>query len=248
MKMKNLRENTGRMKKAGPTLTPDGKTLLGGKCLCGDSCRNQDDGRAFCRCSHHAAEYREIGELRADYRAEQLRRHMASLLAGPARSELTGVGFNLTRNMGEAEELVQATCSKAFQYAAIYDPRRPLMGWLKTILRNAFIDGKRYARNFVSLEIPNHVGGDVTIGESLADSGVPIEVRMEQEEEAAVLWRAIAELPEAVQRAVSLCDLEGMTYEAAAAQLGVPMGSIRSRISRGRQALREKIQHLTLIP
>ena len=241
-------ENTGRMKKAGPTLTPDGKTLVGGKCLCGDSCRNQDDGRAFCRCSHHAAEYREIGELRADLRTEQLRQHMASLLAGPDRFELTGVGLKLTQNMPEAEELVQAACVKALQHADIYDPCRSLMAWLKTILRNAFYDSMRHARNYVSLELPIHTDGDVTIGDSLPESGVPIEVRLEQEEAATALLQAIAELPKAVQRAVSLCDLEGLTYEAAADQLGVPMGSIRSRISRGRQALREKIQRAALIP
>jgi RNA polymerase sigma-70 factor (ECF subfamily) len=242
MKMKT-NANTGRMKKAGPTLTPDGKTLVGGKCGCGRACGNREDGRSFCRCSHHAAEYGEIAELRVELRTEQLRQDIDAVWLGPDRAELTGFGFSLTQNMTEAEELVQATCFKAFQNAAIYDPRRSLMAWLKTILRHAYYDSRRHSRHYVSLDFPVDAEG-LTLGDTLADSGVPVEVRMEQEGGTAALLQAMAELPKAVRRVVSLCDLEGLTYEAAAAHLGIPLGTIRSRISRGRQALREKIGRL----
>jgi RNA polymerase sigma-70 factor (ECF subfamily) len=79
----------------------------------------------------------------------------------------------------------------------------------------------------------------------LAAPDVPVEVRMERERETAALLRAMAELPKAVRRPVSLCDLEGLTYEAAAVRLGVPMGTVRSRLARGRRLLRENVCRLT---
>ncbi len=235
-------ENTGRMKKAGPTLTPDGKTLLRGKCPCGKSCGNRGDGGGFCRCAHHADEYREIADLLGELRTEELRRDMDSLLIGPGRSELTAFALGLTKNLPEAEELVQAACCRAFQYAAVYDSRRPLLRWLRTILRNLFLDGKRHSRLCVSLEM--ETGGGFTLLDSLADPDVPIEVRMERAGGEAVLYRAMAGLPREVRRSVSLRDLEGMSYEAVAARLGVPLGTVRSRICRGRRLLRERVDLL----
>jgi RNA polymerase sigma-70 factor (ECF subfamily) len=245
MKMKTY-ANTGRMKKAGPTLTPDGKTLVGGKCECGKACGNRDDGGKFCRCSHHAGEYREIAELRGELRAEQLRRDLDSLLAGPERSELEAYGLTLARNLPEAEELVQAACFKALRCAAIYDPRRPLMAWLKTILRNAFCDGRRQSRLTVSLDVEAEDGGDCTFGDLLAAPDLPADVRMEREGETAVLWRAISELPAPVRQIVALRDIEGLTYEAAASRLRLPLGTVRSRLSRGHRVLRENVQRLTV--
>jgi RNA polymerase sigma-70 factor (ECF subfamily) len=234
--------NMGRMKKAGPTLTPDGKTLFSAGRWCGKSCPNRDDGRTFCRNSRHAVEYREIAELTCELRTEQLRRDMDSLLIGPERFELTGFAFNLTKNLSEAEEMVQAACCRAFRYASVYDARRPLLRWLKVILRNVFRDGKRHSRLNVSLEL--QTGDGFTLGDSLIDSDVPVEVRMELFGEVAALCRAMSELPREVRRPVSLRDLEGMTYEAVAARLRVPLGTVRSRIWRGRRLLRERVDLL----
>jgi RNA polymerase sigma-70 factor (ECF subfamily) len=113
------------------------------------------------------------------------------------------------------------------------------MAWLKTILRNAFYDEIRRARPYVSLTFRADDG--FAIGDSFADSGAPVEVRMEQERGTAALLQAIAELPRPARRVVTLCDLEGMSYEDAAARLGVAVGTVRSRVSRARQVLREKV-------
>jgi RNA polymerase sigma-70 factor (ECF subfamily) len=244
MKMKNF-ANTGRMKKAGPTLTPDGKTLVGGKCECGKACGNREGSGGFCRCSHHAGEYREIAELRGEFRTEQLRRDLDSLWAGPDRSQLTDFAFSLAKNLPEAEELVQAACFRAFRYSAIYDARRPLLGWLKTILRNSFCDGIRHSRLNVSLDVESDTGDGITLGESLTAPDVPVEVLMERERGTAALLQAMAELPKAVRRPVSLCDFEGLSYDAAAVRLGIPVGTVRSRLARGRRLLRENIFCLT---
>ena len=242
MKMKNLCANTGRMKKAGPTLTPDGKTLVGGKCDCGKACGNRDDGGKFCRCSHHAGEYREIAELRGELRTEQLRQDMESLLTGPDRSELRNFAHSLTKNLTEAEELTQATCVKAFRYASVYDARRPLVGWLKAILRNAFYDGVRHSRLTLSLDVEADEG--FTLGDMLAAPDVPADARIERAGATQALLQAMAELPKAVRRLVSLCDMEGMSYEAAASRLNVPLGTVRSRLARGRRLLREAFVRL----
>lgn len=242
--MKNLR-NAGRMKKAGPTLTPDGKTLVGGKCGCGKACRNRDGGGGFCRCSHHAGQYREIADLLGELRSEQLRRDLGSLLTGPDRSQLTDFAFSLAKNLPEAEELVQAACFRAFRYASIYDARRSLIGWLKAILHNAFCDGRRQARQTVSLDVESDMGGGFTLGDALAAPELPADVCLEREGRTAVLLQAIAELPASARRVVSLCDIEGMTYEAAAVRLRLPLGTVRSRLSRGHRVLRENVARLT---
>jgi RNA polymerase sigma-70 factor (ECF subfamily) len=242
MKMKTY-ANTGRMKKAGPTLTPDGKTLFSAGRWCGKSCPNRENSRTFCRNSRHADEYREIAELLRELRSEQLRRDMDSLLIGPGRSELMAFAFGLTKNHSEAEEMVQAACCRAFRYASVYDARKPLLRWLKVILRNVFRDGKRHSRLNISLEL--QTGDGFTLGDSLMDLGAPVEVRMERDRGTAALSQAMAELPKEVRRPVSLRDLEGMTYEAVAARLRVPLGTVRSRIWRGRRLLRDRVDLLT---
>ena len=233
-------EKTGRVKKAGPTLTPDGKTLLRVKCSCGKSCGNHDEGQAFCRCSHHAEEYREIAELNGELRTERLRQDLASILAGPDLSELRGFGFRLTMNWPDAEELVQIACFKALRSAATYDPNRSLAGWLKSILRNAFYDRYRHSRLSVSLTLPS--GEGQTLGDSFVDASGPLEAHLERAGSMAALFQAIDELPKVVRRIVRLCDLEGMTYEAAASRLRVPIGTVRSRLWRGHKVLREKAE------
>jgi RNA polymerase sigma-70 factor (ECF subfamily) len=176
---------------------------------------------------------------------EQLRRDMNSLLSGPESLELANFAFSLAKNRPEAEELVQAACVKAFRYAASYDSRRPLMGWLKIILRNGFCDARRHARLTVSLDDEAHTSGGVTLGDCLAASELPADVRLEREGRTAVLLRAIADLPVPARKVVSLCDVEGLTYEAAAVRLRLPVGTVRSRLSRGHQVLRENVLRLT---
>ena len=242
--MKNF-ENTGRMKKAGPTLTPDGKTLVGGKCPCGKACRNRDDGGGFCRCSHHEAEYRRIAELLGEVRTEQLRRDMDSLLTGPGRGKLTNFALSLTKNLAEAEELVQAACVKALHYGAGYDSRRSLSGWLMTILRNDLYDGRRHSRLNVSLDHEGDADDGFSLGDTLVGPDLPIEFRMEREGETAALWQAVSEIPKPARHIVSLCHVEGMTYEDAAARLRIPLGTVRSRLSRGHRVLRERFHSLT---
>jgi RNA polymerase sigma-70 factor (ECF subfamily) len=176
---------------------------------------------------------------------EQLRRDMESLLSGPESLELANFAFSLAKNGPEAEELVQAACFKALKYAASYDARRSLIAWLKVILRNAFCDGRRRARLTVSLDEEAHTSGGVTLGDCLAAAELPADVRMEREGGTAVLLQAVAELPSPVRRVVSLCDIQGLTYEAAAARLRLPLGTVRSRLSRGHRALRENALRLT---
>ena len=69
---------------------------------------------------------------------------------------------------------------------------------------------------------------------------------MEREGETAVLLQAISELPAPVRQIVALRDIEGLTYEAAAARLRLPLGTVRSRLSRGHRVLRETVQRLTV--
>ena len=101
------------------------------------------------------------------------------------------------------------------------------------------------SRLTVSLDIEAEDGGGDTFGDLLAAPDLPAEVRMEREGEAAVLLRAITELPAPVRRIVALRDIRGMSYEVAAACLRLPLGTVRSRLSRGHRVLRENVRRLT---
>src|SRR6187431_1086667 len=145
--------------------------------------------------------------------------------------------LRLTRRPADAEDLVQETYLKAFRAADQFEPGTNLRAWLFTILHNTARNRARdRARDVVSVdsEVVDRATGRADTPETalLRDTLGP------------ELQAAIDALPEAFRQAVWLRDVEEFSYAEIAAMLSIPIGTVMSRISRGRRLLFQKLNHL----
>jgi len=140
------------------------------------------------------------------------------------------VARRMTMNDVDAEDIVGQTLLNAYKHWDRFDGRHA-RSWLIGILNHEwlYLLRKRRTRGEVDIE---------SVGEPTDENfWKAIDVQMEFKE----VVNALDELPEDYRIAVTLCDLEEMTYESAADVLGVPIGTIRSRVFRGRRILRHKL-------
>jgi len=147
----------------------------------------------------------------------------------------------LSGNADEAQELVQEAMYRVTKNWNRYDGERPLNAWFFTILRNAFLDSpKRSGRKHsVSLDAP--FAGDADngcLGDLLPDDGMDVLERLERQETARAVKKALRGLRKDHRAVLKLRDMDGLSYEAVAQTLGVSVGTIRSRISRARDSFR----------
>ena len=157
---------------------------------------------------------------------------------------LFGTALRLTRRPADADDLVQDTYLKAFRSASQFQRGTNLKAWLFTILHNTFRNMRRHdGRNPVDVD-SEYV--------EQAPSRAPNEFSPEELLTRATLDRdlqaALDALPAAFRQAVWLRDVEELTYAEIAGVLGVPMGTVMSRISRGRRALHERLQATRVRP
>jgi RNA polymerase sigma-70 factor (ECF subfamily) len=153
--------------------------------------------------------------------------------------------LRLTRDPADADDLVQETYLKAFRAADRFTPGTNLRAWLFTILHNT-------ARNRVRDRAREAVDVDSEAVERSADTrGVGAGGQFETPESlllrdalAPELQEAIDELPAAFRQAVWLRDVEEFSYGEIAQMLEIPIGTVMSRISRGRRLLFERLHHL----
>jgi len=153
--------------------------------------------------------------------------------------------LRLTRSAADAEDLVQDTYLKAFRAAASFEPGTNLRAWLFTILHNT-------ARNRARDRARDTVAIDSETVEQAAEQPtssrtgvVPTpETILLDEALTPELQAAVDQLPDAFRQAVWLRDVEEFTYAEIAAMLGIPVGTVMSRISRGRRLLFERLKHL----
>jgi RNA polymerase sigma factor (sigma-70 family) len=133
----------------------------------------------------------------------------------------------LTRNPGRADDLVQDTLLRALAKQHLWEPDTNLRAWLFTLMHNQYVnDVRRSAREGQTVEID-------TMSNGLTATTDPTASRQLHE-----LGRALAQLPDEQRETILLVGLEGLSYEETAAILAVPVGTVRSRLSRGRGNLR----------
>jgi len=150
---------------------------------------------------------------------------------------------SLTMDDAEADDVVQETFLRAFRSWGTFVPGSDCRRWLFTICRNAFLRGRERER---------HHGREVTLDDGGAEAlaGVRLHAQMMRSGEdrliarldlAPALARALSELQEPFRSVVVLVDVEEQSYEEAASILGVPIGTVRSRLFRGRRILQEML-------
>lgn len=139
----------------------------------------------------------------------------------------------LTGTVTEGDDIVQTACLRALERYHQWEPGTRLDSWMFRIIRNLWLDRGKSAWNRLVrsdpealVEIPDH------------SLGREIEVR----DELAAARTAIAALPEAQREVLLLVTVEGLTYEAAAEVLGVPLGTVMSRLARARVAVARQVR------
>ena len=151
---------------------------------------------------------------------------------------LFATALRLTRNRSDAEDLVQDTFVKALRFSARFTPGTNLKAWLYTILHNTWRNRRRDAsRDTVEIDSPR-VDEAAATG---AAAGETPELLLLRSTLDADLQAALDALPEAFREAVWLRDVEEFSYAEIAEMLGIPIGTVMSRISRGRRVLFETL-------
>jgi len=169
-------------------------------------------------------------------------------VALPQLSHLYTSAFYLTKDKTEAEDLVQETYIRALRFFDKFKPGTNCRAWLLTILRNLFINRyrqkKREAKNVDWEKIDQVYDSMVEQGERAErdnPEGLLISQFMDEEVE-----KALRELAEEYRTAIVLVDIEELSYEEAAKVMECAIGTVRSRVSRGRRLLQVALRGYAL--
>ena len=165
--------------------------------------------------------------------------------AMPLMSSLYTAALRMTRNPADAEDLVQETYLKAYRAFASFEAGTNLKAWLYRILTNTYINTYRAKKRrpeqadvdeVEDLYLYRRLGGleGATAGRSAEDELLDHLTEGEVKE-------AIEELPEQFRMAVLLADVEGFSYKEIAEILDIPIGTVMSRLHRGRRALEKRL-------
>jgi len=147
------------------------------------------------------------------------------------------LALRLTANHAEAEDLVQETYVRAYRFFHRYDQSLPFTNWLYRIMSNAHIDAMRRKGRLktMSLEQPS---GTSTAAIELPDNSATADRPMMDEAMGEHMQSALMTMTPEFRTAVLLADVEGMAYEEIAEVMKTSVGTVRSRIHRGRKQLR----------
>jgi RNA polymerase sigma-70 factor, ECF subfamily len=160
---------------------------------------------------------------------------------------LFATAMRLTRNRADAEDLVQDTYVKAFRHAGQFTRGTNLRAWLYTILHNTWRNRRRDASRD-TVDIDSEQAEQLAAGGSGGEQIETPERILIRSTLDADLQAALDSLPDAFREAVWLRDVEEFTYAEIAEMLTVPIGTVMSRISRGRRMLYEKLSPATPVP
>jgi RNA polymerase sigma-70 factor, ECF subfamily len=158
-------------------------------------------------------------------------------LAMPLFAPLYNFAHWLTQNREEAEDLVQETYAKALKGFASFAPGTNFRAWMYRILRNTFLTSRTGMRAVAMVPIEDEEG-ESTLPAAAGDPESLLLARADQE----MIRAALEKLPLRFREVILLCDLEEMSYQEIAGTLGIPLGTVMSRLSRARGALRELLR------
>jgi len=153
-------------------------------------------------------------------------------LVSPHVDRLRRLARSFCRNDTEADDLAQEALLKAYRALGRFDGRATLTTWLYTIAKNQYLDHRR-SKLF-------HWRARESAFDDASESQLPApDELVEEKERARQLWHAVQQIDEKYRIPLVLCEIDGLSYEEAAAIEQVPLGTIRSRIARGKARLEE---------
>lgn len=200
----------------------------------GNPARVAVDSGGFGNVARRIAGYWRVEDTVAESRPQARTRHEAfATYVAPEIEVLYRVALSLTGQAADADDLVQDTLLRAFRAIDGFDGQHP-RAWLLTILRNAEHNRHRRRRP-VLLDDPDDVvdlAADGVDGPEELLVNASFDDRVEQ---------AFLALPDKFRQTIALVDVDGLSYAEAAAALGVPVGTVMSRLHRARARIRRAL-------
>ncbi|QMV19172.1 sigma-70 family RNA polymerase sigma factor [Granulicella sp. 5B5] len=193
------------------------------------------------------AEQRELAELAARCLAGDAAAW--EKLARTQHRRIYGICYRFTGSQSDAEDLTQEAFLKMYRNLASFDPAKGgFTTWLTTLTRNLLVDNYRRSRmERASDSLDETYDGEedgMTRGDRLADTGKSQEQVVAGMELRMQIQEALKQVSPELREAVILRDLEDMDYKDIAEVLGVPQGTVKSRISRGRAELARLLKRI----
>ena len=213
------------------TADQEARADLGGSEAGGDTAASQPGYATPASFATAPSGFAESAESRARFERDVI----------PQLSQLYPAALRMTRNPTDAEDLVQETSVKAYAAFHQFRPGTNLRAWLNRILTTTFINVYRKRRR----EPQQALGGDLQEWQMSADRLSPPVPSAETEAldrtTDSDLLRALRDLPNEFRTAVYLADIEGYPYREIAEIMGTPVGTVMSRLHRGRRKIREQL-------
>lgn len=159
----------------------------------------------------------------------------------PHTELLYNYALRMTNNSADADDLLQETFLKAFRFWDKYEQGTNIRAWLFRIMKNSFINRyRKETKEPATVEYAEVEPYYTSVKDDAADANdlqQTVYGNLLDDDVAA----AVAALPEDFRTVVILCDIEGLTYEEIADFVDVPLGTVRSRLHRGRKLLRDRL-------
>lgn len=164
----------------------------------------------------------------------------------PVLDPLYNFAYRLTLDEDDANDLVQETYLKAYRFFDYFEQGTNAKAWLFRILKNSFINEFRKKSKQPAKVDYSEVEGYYNTEDVEGDNGVATTTDMRSESVQDLIGDEVASalntLPVDFRTVIILCDLEGFTYEEMAKILDIPIGTVRSRLHRARNSLKEKLE------
>jgi RNA polymerase sigma-70 factor, ECF subfamily len=160
-------------------------------------------------------------------------------LAMPLFGQLYNFAHWLAQNREEAEDLVQETYVKGLRGFTSFQQGTNFRAWMYRILRNTFLTSRTGLK--ATMTVPLDDDADGPVARAAIDRHTPEAILIDRAHQD-LLQGALAELPVHFREVVLLCEVEEMSYQEIADTLSVPIGTVMSRLSRARAALRAGVQ------
>jgi RNA polymerase sigma-70 factor (ECF subfamily) len=153
------------------------------------------------------------------------------------------VAYHLVKNADEAQDCVQETCARALSSQSQFIPGTNLKAWLTRILYNLTFDAYARNRRLVSAENLSEAGQQgANFWETLPAPNPGPETLVLDQELGAKIGDALKRIPEEFRAPIVLIDMGDLSYAQAAQALSCPIGTVRSRLSRGRKLLEKQLR------